>query len=455
LNQPTNGSLNNWCGRTPIGQPRDLHDPETELWAEAVLRSGRGERTQIVGGRYSWPSLIDVDGATTIQTHRLSGVLAIDDHSVDIAAGTQLASISAALREVGRRLACSPPVIANQTAAGAIATGTHGQGLGQSTIGDTMLSANVISPDDGLFTVTAGAPDVGAYQAHLGCLGLFTRLRFATEPNLVYTCEKAVVGFDELVRDFDTFNRHYEFCKVWWFPAEDCAHLWLVRSASRAEERAFGANDGRPVVWGDRQSELNGAVHRAIDGIARATKSTDLRQPQFLTVLRFRSYQNVAGYLDDILCQGIPAPQLNCEVGVPLADTGEALTRLRTWYRRTVPPLDYPIILRATGPSSAWLSPAHDRATCYFGFVVYQARDGSFARGAFDYLDEAQRLLAAGDGFPHWGKYFTPELYDFTRLARWDDFLRVRESRDAGGQLLNPLLRRVLTHCPTRTISHA
>ena len=90
--------------------------------------------------------------------------------------------------------------------------------------------------------------------------------------------------------------------------------------------------------------------------------------------------------------------------------------------------MHYPVILRCTGPSEAWLSPSHGQETCYFGFVVYYAEDGSLSAEGESFLRAVERVLAAEGGRPHWGKYFDESLYDWPALyPQWEAFREVRE----------------------------
>ena len=77
--------------------------------------------------------------------------------------------------------------------------------------------------------------------------------------------------------------------------------------------------------------------------------------------------------------------------------------------------MHYPVILRCTGASDSWLSPAYGQETCFFGFVVYYAEDGSLAPEGVDFLRAVERVLAEVGGRPHWGKYFDESLYDWSR----------------------------------------
>lgn len=107
--------------------------------------------------------------------------------------------------------------------------------------------------------------------------------------------------------------------------------------------------------------------------------------------------------------------------------------------------MHYPIILRCTGPSSAWLSPAWQQPTCFFGFVVYYADNGTLSNDGIAFLQEVEKRLAAQGGRPHWGKYYHPALYRWRELySRWDDFRQVRAALDPTGAFSNAFTDRLL-----------
>jgi hypothetical protein len=104
---------------------------------------------------------------------------------------------------------------------------------------------------------------------------------------------------------------------------------------------------------------------------------------------------------------------------------------VKQWHAATRPHMHYPVILRATGASDSWLSPAYGQPTCFFGFVVYYAEDGSLAPEGVDFLRAVERVLADEGGRPHWGKYFDEALYDWPALyPRWSAFRGVRAALD-------------------------
>jgi hypothetical protein len=118
------------------------------------------------------------------------------------------------------------------------------------------------------------------------------------------------------------------------------------------------------------------------------TRIVDENGKPFRTVTRFKDFSDVIGDIYQVFCRGIATPQINIEIGVPMDRAPALITRIREWHAREQPHMHYPIILRCTGPSDAWLSPSWQQPTCFFGFVVYYAEDGSlseegllFARG--------------------------------------------------------------------------
>ena len=107
--------------------------------------------------------------------------------------------------------------------------------------------------------------------------------------------------------------------------------------------------------------------------------------------------------------------------------------------------MHYPVILRCTGASQSWLSPAWQQPSCYFGFVVYYAEDGSLSADGVAFLREVEKLLAEEGGRPHWGKYFDASLY------RWDEiypqmaaFREVREALDPQHKFSNAFTQQLL-----------
>ena len=450
MNNPLSDTIRNWCDTHDLGSTAHKLEPSSVRVAQELMRNSHNENSdgmesiKFMGNRFSWPDLLDANSVRAFDCTHLNHIeLSDDNKTVKVGGGAKLEHVNQFLTQHGLRLACSPPVIAEQTVAGAIATGTHGQGLYQSSLADTATSFQLINSKGEALRFNEQSPEFGALQMHLGCLGLVSDITLRTCENKVYTCEKVVISYEELRNTYESLNREYEFCKAWWFPWENNAQVWLAKEASPEEIHAFDTSHQTLYEWGNKNTEMNSAVDHSLQYISRDTKTKNFDLPQFKTVLRFKNFENVTGYLDQIFCKGIPVAQINCEIGFPLENYFDVIEELRAWYKNNPSFMHYPVILRSTGPSNAWLSPAFGRETCYFGFVVYQAMDGSFAQDSFDNLEGIQAILSRAGGIPHLGKYFSPLQYDFKKLSHWQDFLDVKQLLDPEGRFTNGFLKQI------------
>ncbi len=426
----------NWCDTTTLSSPdRSYAVGDPDEIARLLARHPEA-RVQVLGSRYSYPSLID--GTDGIAVHlRSTGprILHLDPGSVTVTADCTLTELWEHIREWGLTLPVCPPVITEQTVAGAIASGTHAQGLGEGLLADVVTEVAYVDATGRQREARAGEEDFGAFLQHLGCLGVLTRVTLAVRPNARYRCAKYTTSGADLHDDFAAVNARSAHVKAWWWVAEDRAHVWEVNPLTGAP-----APEARQVAHTDLNPILEAAQARLGDDTGEHSNDA---APQ-RTVGRFFDYTDTEGDLVEIFRNGIPAPQVNMEVGVPLDRFTAAAQDLQAAIAASPFRMHYPVILRPTGPSAAWLSSAYDRPVVWFGFVVYQRPDGSVPDGSMELLGDIQQALAAHGGLPHWGKYFDPSLYDLSRLPRFADFLTVRERLDPTGRFLGPRLARVL-----------
>ena len=351
--------------------------------------------------------------------HHLRGQLDKTADTVTYLAGTPLDTVYADLIAMDRMLPASPGVIGIQTLGGALSTGTHGQGLHQSALCDAVAALTVMLASGDIIRVDRTDPRFGAFVMGMGMLGILLDVTLNTVPNRIMRCTK--------------FTTDYPFL----------SHIWLVDPASDDEVARYRAGGSEPLVLeGDMDERMNLALNATIDAtlqkMARDTKDEARAGEHFETVRRFKDASDLVGNVYQILCKGIPAPQINCEVAVPLERMGEALEILQAWQEANPGVLHYPFILRCTGPSVAWLSAAHDKSVCWIGFLVYLAADGTFVGGSMEQMRELQQLLVPLGGIPHFGKHLAMDLYDFPALLpRWHDFLALKRELDPHGRFEN------------------
>ncbi len=190
---------------------------------------------------------------------------------------------------------------------------------------------------------------------------------------------------------------------------------------------------------------IDDTIDEYIKSMALDTKAAEeSSQPQFETLRRFTNARDVIGYVEQILCKGIPVPQINCEIAIPLEHAYEATLAIKSWTNKHKKRLHYPFIYRATGQSKAWLSPSYKGPVCWVGFLVYVAEDGTVRDDGIMTMRELQTILAPFGGMPHWGKHFQPDIYDFERLIpKWKDFLDLRARIDPKKKMLSTFLESI------------
>lgn len=439
--------LFNWSRTNPLGALDQVWRPTTRDELQQLLREYPERKLRLIGSGLSFEPIHSVyaegSQALLVDLHHLRGQLAKTADTVTYQAGTPLDTVYADLIAMDRMLPASPGVIGIQTLGGALSTGTHGQGLHQSALCDAVAAMTVMLASGDIIRVDRTDPRFGAFVMGMGMLGVLLDVTLNTVPIRIMRCTKFTTDYPFLLAHNERLNREHAFVKSWWFAWTGESHIWLVDPASDEEVARYRAGGSEPLVLeGDMDERMNLALNATIDAtlqkMARDTKDEARAGEHFETVRRFKDASDLVGNVYQILCKGIPAPQINCEVAVPLERMGEALERLQAWQQANPGVLHYPFILRCTGPSEAWLSAAHGKSVCWIGFLVYLAADGTFVGGSMEQMRELQQLLVPLGGTPHFGKHLAMDLYDFPALLpRWHDFLALKRELDPHGRFEN------------------
>ncbi|KAJ1555324.1 hypothetical protein HK405_002616 [Cladochytrium tenue] len=479
------GTVYNWSGIHALANATQLAEPRSISEVIAILLSvaRAGKRLRPVGSALSYEPIARTSSSADVllTLRRLAGPIEFDDSNgtASFLAGTPLEAVFAALVARGRQLPCSPGVIGIQSVAGAIATGTHGQGLGQSTVADDVVALDVVLPPSSsagaepqVVRIDRSNPFFGAHMSALGALGVVVAVTFRTVPLRTVTCVKSTVTRAEFESDYVRLNQEHSLVKAWWFPETDQVHLWVADEsppdhvAAYAEHARARRAAGQPPAalnLGRPDDAMNATIAAVADRMARDTKDDGRRTGrQFETVARFSdAHPAVVGTVYDVFCKGIPVPQINCEIAVPLDRFRDAVDALRDWARArpSHSALHYPFIFRSAGQSCAWLNPASRGPVVHIGFLVYLAADGSARPDGLAAMRSLQRCLARrAAGLPHLGKHFSPGVFDLAAgLPRFADFVRLRRQLDPGGLLSNDLLDALFENrlAPSRRVGQA
>lgn len=435
--------LFNWSRTNPLGALEQVWRPKNRDELQALLREFPERKLRLIGSGLSFEPIHSVyaegNQALLVDLHHLRGQLAQTADTVTYQAGTPLDTVYAELIAMERMLPASPGVIGIQTLGGALSTGTHGQGLHQSALCDAVEALTVMLAIGDIIRVDRADPRFGAFVMGIGMLGILLDVTLRTVPNRIMRCTKFTTDYSFLLEHNERLNREHGFVKSWWFAWTGESHIWLVDPASEEEVARYRAAGSEPLLLdGDIDARMNATIDATLQKMAKDTKDEALAGEHFETVRRFKDASDLVGNVYQILCKGIPAPQINCEVAVPLHRMQEALEILQAWQEANPGVLHYPFILRCTGPSEAWLSAAYGQSVCWIGFLVYLAADGTFVNGSMEQMRELQQLLVPLGGIPHFGKHLAMDLYDFPALLpRWHDFLALKGELDPHGRFEN------------------
>ncbi|MGL5660776.1 MAG: D-arabinono-1,4-lactone oxidase [Aeromonas sp.] len=439
--------LFNWSKTNPLAALDQVWRPKSRDELQGLLRKYPERKLRLIGSGLSFEPIhsIYAEGhqALLVDLCHLRGRLAMTADTVTYQAGTPLDSIYHDLIALERMLPASPGVIGIQTLGGALSTGTHGQGLHQSALCDAVEAMTVMLASGDIILVDRSDPRFGAFVMGLGMLGILLDVRLRTVANRIMRCTKVTTDYPFLLDHSERLNREHGFVKSWWFAWTGESHIWLVDPASEDEVARYRAGGSEPLLLeGEIDTRMNAALNATIDvtlqKMAKDTKDEARIGGHFETVLRFKNACDLVGNVYQILCKGIPAPQINCEIAVPLHRMSDALHMLQAWQEANPGVLHYPFILRCTGPSQAWLSGAYGQSVCWIGFLVYLAADGTFVGGSMEQMRELQQLLVPLGSIPHFGKHLAMDLYDFpSLLPRWHDFIALQRQLDPHGRFEN------------------
>lgn len=391
-------------------RPRDL---------DALRRLvSQSRRLRPVGTAHTFNDV--ADGAEAVSVEHLRAVQVADDRtSIRVGAGLTHADLAVALEPHGlalENLASLPHL----NVAGAVATATHGSGLGTGNLATQVRGVELVTATGDVASFRRGDVGFEGVVVSLGVLGVVCALELDVVPAVdhrqvvlpdadVATLADRLMDLLGLGRSVSVFTRWDDAPqRVWvtWRDDDpDPTPGWEAVGLTPATEELHPipgldpahctAQQGRPGPWIERLprfrpgflpsagTETQSEYHLALEHAADAA----------------RALQEVGHLLDSAL--------LTSEVRTVAAD-------------------------------DLWLSPQSGQATCSFHFTWVD--DMTLADAAARVVEQA---LAPFAPRPHWGKHFTLDVRD--RYPRLTDFEALRRRLDPDGVFTGPWYERTLT----------
>ncbi|WP_312886896.1 D-arabinono-1,4-lactone oxidase [Actinocrinis puniceicyclus] len=423
----------NWAGNQK-SRVRRIATPGSTAEVAQVVReaAGQGLAVKPVGTGHSFTPVAVTDGVL-VRLEHLARLRSADKASglVTVEAGMPLWRFNELLAEQGLALT-NMGDIQEQTVSGAIGTGTHGTGKASASIAAQVAALELVLADGSTVSCSATErPELfEAARIGLGAIGVITSVTFRTEPAFLLAAQEEPMRLDAVLDSFDQLwqdNEHFEF---WWFPHTDTT---MLKRNNRTAGPAAPLSRGR--TWFEDEFLSN----TFYSGLLKAGRSAPRAVPAInklaARALSARSYTDRS---DKVFTSPRRFKFLEMEYALPRAATVPALREVRRMLQDAGLRISIPIEVRTAPADKLWLSTAYGRDTAYLAFHMPNGVSPT------EYFENAESIMVAYDGRPHWGKLHTRDRdYFATAYPRFDDFLAVRDKADPQRVFANAYTRRV------------
>lgn len=433
---PVTARWSNWA-RTESSRPElEIAPRSVEQIVLAVQRAREtGHPLKPIGASHSFTGIGATDGIR-IDMSRLRGLVSADTARgrVTLWGGTHLWELPAILGPLGLALP-NMGDIDRQTITGATQTGTHGTGVGLRGLSAGVVGAQIVTGSGDVLTIDEDHhPEMlPAVALGLGALGVLVTVTLQCVPRYLLRAEEAPEALERVLDDYVERTRAVDHFEFYWFPHTrgtrtkvntrlpwDHGREPLTRLARFAdEELANNVAFGGCVALGRVLPGITPRVNRVIEQLSSRRSYVDESHRVYVTHRRVRFRE--------------------LEYSVPLEAVPDAVRELRTMIEKRRYCVSFPIEVRSAAADELLLSTAHGRDSGYIAVHEYW-RDPD--RG---YLRDAEAILAAYEGRPHWGKMHTRTAATLRdRYPAFDRFRETRDRLDPDRVFANPYLTRVL-----------
>ena len=407
----------NWAGNLRYST-RELHQPGSIEELQAMIRAA--DKVRPLGTTHCFNTIAD-SKHSQVSVRQLDRILEIDPDSntATVDAGASYGQICTELYNQGfglHNLASLPHI----SVAGAIATATHGSGVGNGNLGSAVSAIEFIDAGGEIHQLSRKSHNevFGGLITHLGGLGVITRVTLDLIPRYE-VAQQVYLGLpvSNLMDQFlEIMSGGYSVSLFTDYQSDAVNQVWVKSKAANEVQSVDSYFGAEPA---DRD------VHPIIELSAEnCTKQMGVPGPWYNRLPHFK--------MDFTPSSG---KELQSEFFVPSKHAVAAFELIASLKEQLKPILMISEI-RAIAADDQWMSPFYHQDSIAFHFTWEQDKEG-----VEKVLPLIQKGLEPFGVRPHWGKIFTiaPETMR-SRYPNLSKFKKEVEKYDPSGKFRNEFL---------------
>ena len=401
--------MKNWSGTVTFQDSKTLAPKSVDELAKIVASEAK---IRARGSAHCFNAMADTNAASvTFENMPQEIVIDKDRAIVSVPAGMKYGELAVALHDRGwalHNMASLPHI----SVAGAIATATHGSGVGNGNLATAVRGLEIVLPDGNMKSVTSQDPDFAGFVVGLGLVGIVSKVDLAIEPtfNVEQTVYRGMSRETYAANLDEIMSLAYSVSYFTTWAAAGGGEVWAkFRSGSKAPAglfEAYPATSNRHPLPGlnpepcTEQMAVSGPWH--------------LRLPHFKM-----EFTPSAG------------DEIQSEFFVDRKDAPAAIAALE----KIAPQINeilWVTEIRAIAADNLWMSPHYQRDSIGIHFTWKKVDS------VYEFVKVVEAVLAPFKYRPHLGKVFSasPE-YLKSVMPTMDDFIKLVQQIDPANKFGN------------------
>ena len=418
-------SWRNWSGSVETRIQGIARPVTEEQLCDTILQATAPLR--LVGSGHSFTPLVATSG-TVVDLSAFSGLIDHDpvQMTATIGAGTKLGHLTQLLAGLGQALP-NMGDIDKQSVAGALATATHGSGLGLGAY-HTQLRAMRFLDGRGAqreFLAERDQEMIEATGVTLGVFGALTAVTFQNVPRYNLRRKRSMLPLGETLENFESLMAGHRSAEIFFVPFARHALLQTLDMTEESGEFHMTSEDEAGLATLKRLR----TILKWLPGLRRMLISNAMAK---------LSDEEAVGEWMKIYVTDRQTKFNEMEYHLPFEEGAGALGEVITLIEKHFPQVYFPIEVRSVKADNFWLSPFYRRDTCSIA-VHHDAGEDPFP-----FFRAAEAIFRRRGGRPHWGKMHSLTAPDLiASYPRFRDAMEIRRDLDPDNRFMSPYMAKL------------